>query len=282
MSDLVFVDSSFDKNKTKEYTLSIQVSLDGFSFSILNEHKGCIALNQFIPFKTNSDNNPINSFIEIVRNHELLNLSFKDVSLLWISDKVLLIPSEFFSEDFAYEGFQLSHCLEKNECLEWNELPELKSWIVFSFPKNIKEFVQSHFKNSKLYHHCLPFYKEALNQKIAENHPQVFLNIQNYFFHVIIPDRNGKHFINTFSYSASSDLAYYILNIFKQQKLNNERSRLIIDGLVQEDSNAIILLKKYLGQVEVKILPSEFRIKKSIPHKEYNQFINLLNLSRCE
>ncbi|WP_321322059.1 DUF3822 family protein [Labilibaculum sp.] len=282
MSDLVFVDSSFDKNKTKEYTLSIQVSLDGFSFSILNGNKECIALNQFIPFKTNNENNPINSFIEIVRNHELLNLSFKDVSLLWISDKVLLIPSEFFSEDFAFESFQLSHPLEKNECLKWNELPELKSWIVFSFPNSIKEFIQSHFKKSKLYHHCFPFYKEALNQNIAENHPQVFLNIQNYFFHVIIPDRNGKHFINTFSYSASSDLAYYILNIFKQQKLNNERSRLIIDGLVQEDSNVILLLKKYLGQVEVKILPSEFRINKSIPHKEYNQFINLLNLSRCE
>ncbi|PKQ60407.1 hypothetical protein BZG02_19275 [Labilibaculum filiforme] len=282
MNDLVFVDTSFDKNKTKEYTLSIQVSLDGFSFSILNSHLKCIALNQFIPFKTNSDNNPINSFIEIVRNNELLNLDFKDVSLVWISDKALLIPSEFFSEDFAYESFQLSHHLDKSDCLQWNEITELKAWIVFSFPNNINEFIQSHFKNSILYHHCFPFYKEALNQKIAENHPQVFLNIQNNFFHVIIPDRNGKHFINTFSYSASSDLAYYILNIFKQQKLNNERSKLIIDGLVQEDSQVILLLKKYLGQVEVKLLPSEFRINKSIPHQEYNQFINLLNLSRCE
>ena len=282
MYDLVFVNSSFDKNKTKEYTLSIQVCLDGFSFSIVNENKKCIALNKFIPFKINSDNNPLNSFIEIVRNHELLNLCFKDVFILWISSQVMIIPSEFFSEDFAYESFQLSHNLDKDECLEWNELPELKSWIVFSFPKKSKEFIQSHFGNSKLYHHCLPFYRESLNQKIAENHPQVFMNIQNRFFHVIIPDQNGKHFINTFSYNASSDLAYYILNIFKQQKLNNERSKLIIDGAVQEDSNVILLLKKYLGQIEVKSLPSEFRINNSIPLTEYNQFINLLNLSRCE
>jgi uncharacterized protein DUF3822 len=282
MNDLVFVDSLFDKNKTKEYTLSIQLGLDGFSFSILNENKKCIALNQFIPFKKNSDNIPINSFIEIIRNNELLNLSFKDVFVLWISDKVMLIPSEFFSEDFAYESFQLSHSLDKDECLECNKLPELKSWIVFSFPKTSKEFIQSHFGNSKLYHHCLPFYKESLNQKMAENHPQVFLNIQNRFFHVIIPDRNGKHFINTFPYSTNSDLVYYILNIFKQQKLNNERSKLIIDGAVHEDSNVILLLKKYLGQIEVKLLPSEFRINNSISLTEYNQFINLLNLSRCE
>lgn len=282
MNDLVFVDSTFDKNKTKEYTLSIQLGLDGFSFSILNENKKCIALNKFIPFKKNSDNIPINSFIEIIRNNELLNLNFREVSLLWISDKVLLIPSEFFSEDFAYDSFQLSHSIQKQECLEWNEFPELKSWIVFSFPKNIKEFIQSHFDNSKLYHQCLPFYREALNQKIAENHPQVFLNIQNYFFHVIIPDRNGKHFINTFPYSSSSDLAYYVLNIFKQQKLNNERSKLTIGGAVQEDGKVILLLKKYLGQVEVQSLPSEFRINNSISQKEYNQFINLLNLSRCE
>jgi len=282
MNELVFVDSSFDKNKTKEYTLSIQLGLDGFSFSILNGNKKCIALNQFIPFKKNSNNIPINSFIEIVRNNELLNLSFKKVSLLWISDKLLIIPAEFFSEDFAYESFQLSHSIQKQECLEWNEFPELKSWIVFSFPKNIKEFIQSYFKNCKLYHQCFPFFKEALNQKIAENHPLVFLNIQNYFFHVIIPDRNGKHFINTFSYSSSSDLAYFILNIFKQQKLNNERSKVTVDGAVQEDCNVIRLLKKYLGQVEVKSLPSEFKINNCISQKEYNQFINLLNLSRCE
>ncbi|MBI9059272.1 MAG: DUF3822 family protein [Labilibaculum sp.] len=282
MNDFVFVDTSFDKNKTKEYVLSIQVSLDGFSFTVLNGNKKCIVLNRFSPFLKNGDKNPIASFVELVRNHELLNLDFKQITVLWVSNKILILPEEFFSEEFAFESFQLSHDLKTEDSLLWNKIPELNAWGVFSIPTCITDFIHSHFANVKLYHHSLPFFSLSLKEKLPDGHPQVFLNVQNDFFHVIIPDRKGKHFINTFTYNTDSDLAYYILNIFKQQNLNNERSKLIIDGAVQEESKVVQLLKKYLGQVEVKLLPLEFRINGSIPHKEYNQFINLLNLSKCE
>ncbi|WP_372753186.1 DUF3822 family protein [Labilibaculum sp.] len=282
MDELVFVDSTFDTNKTKEYTLSIQLGLDGFSFSIVNKLKKCIALNRFISFQKSSDNQPLASFTEIVRNNKILNLDFEEILLQWISNKQLIIPSDFFSEDFAYESFQLSHSLAENESLLWNEISELNAWLVFSMPNDIKEFVHSHFSACQLFHHSFPFYRKALSQKPAEVHPPVYVNIQNNFFHVIIPDRNGKHFINTFSYTADSDLAYYILNIYKQQKLNNERSKLIVDGFIQKDSKVILLLKKYLGQVELKTLPLEYQVNNQITPKEYNQFINLLNLSKCE
>jgi hypothetical protein len=282
MDDLVFVDSSFDTNKAKEYTLSIQLGLDGFSFSIVNKIRKCIALNRFISFENSSDDHPLASFTEIVRNSKILNLNFEQVQLQWISNKTIIIPSDFFSRDFAYESFQLSHNMAESESLLWNELTELNAWLVFSMPNDIAEFVHSHFNSCQIFHHSFPFYKDALNQKPEEAHPSVYVNIQNNFFHAILPDRNGKHFINTFSYSTDSDLAYYILNIYKQQKLNNERSKLIVDGAIQENSKVIVLLKKYLGQVELKKLPSEYRINTQISPKEYNQFINLLNLSRCE
>ena len=281
MDDLVFVDTSFDQNKTKEYNLSIQVGLDGFSFSIL-DGKNCLALKRFQNFKQGTDADQMNSFKEILRNNELLNLEFKKVSLLWISNKSVLIPSEFFTEEFAFESFQLCHHLTQEEVLLWNKIDELGSWSVFSIPASLKEFIQSQFSGANIYHHSYPFYRTALQQSGSENHPRVFVNIQKNFFHAIIPDQNKKHFINSFAYKEDSDLAYYILNIFKQQKLNNERSKLIVDGLVQEESKVIQLLKKYLRQVEVQLLPAELRINNGLPHKEYNQFINLLNLSRCE
>lgn len=283
MTDLVFVDPSFDKNKTKEYTLSIQVGLDGFSFSVLDGNKNCIALHRFQSFPKNNDSNtPANLIKETIRNHELLNLSFKEVAILWVSPKSTLIPSEFFSEDFAYESFQLCHKIEETESLHWNELHDLNSWIVFSIPKSLNEFFVAHFTKVKLYHNSYPFFKEALKNPISDNHPSVFVDIQNDFFHAIIPDKTTKHFINTFVFNEETDLAYFILNLFKQQKLNNERSKLILSGMIQEESKLTQLLKKYLGQVEVKLLSAKYRVNNKIPHKEYNQFINLLNLSRCE
>lgn len=282
MDDFVFVDTSFDKNKTKEYILSIQVSLDGFSFSIVDGDKKCLALNRFIPFHKSGDSNPLDSFIEIVRNNSFLNSKFNNVSIIWISKRVMLIPSEFFTDEFAFDSFQLSHQLDQTDCILWNELTSLKSHIVFSFPESIKEFIQTHFENPSFYHHTYPFFHQAIKAKSIESHPQVFVNIQDDFFNVIIPEKNGKHFINTFSYQTDSDLTYFILNIFKQQKLNNERSKLILDGKIEQDSKIVNLLKKYLGKVEVKMLPSHYKVSNKLTHKEYNQYINLLNLSMCE
>ncbi|RUT79640.1 DUF3822 family protein [Ancylomarina longa] len=282
MDDFVFVDSSFDQNKTKEYNLSIQLGLDGFSFSILDSNKNCISLNAYTPFQDKSDSDPINSFKENLRNSTILNLPFQKVSVLWISQESILIPSEFFSPEFAHESYQLCHSLDKSEKLVWNKMKELDSWSVFSIPEAFKDLLESHYSNISLLHHTFPFLNTSLSQSKLENQPNVFVNVQKDFFHLIIPNPNRKHFINNFAYKEDTDLAYYILNIYKQQKLNNEKSKLILDGIIQEDSKVIQLLRKYLGQVEVRNLPSDLRMKDDIPQKEYNQFINLLNLSMCE
>jgi len=282
MDDLVFVESTFDKNKTEEYNLSIRVGSDGFSFSILNVNKKCLALNRFQTFDQNSTTETLNSFKEQIRNNELLNLKYKTVSILWVSNKSVLIPNEFYSEQFAFESFQLCHKLSEKEVIEQTKVSVLDSYCIFSIPIDFKDVLIKQFAEIKFFHHTYPFYTSAIKEEQHDNNPSVFVNIQKSFFHIIIPDRDNKHFINSFSYTEDSDLAYYILNIYKQQKLNNERSKLIVDGLVQEESKSIQLLKKYLAKVEVKLLPTELRIKNAIPHKEYNQYINLINLSRCE
>ncbi|MGQ1909741.1 DUF3822 family protein [Marinifilum sp. RC60d5] len=282
MDDLIFVESTFDKSKTEEYNLSIRVGSDGFSFSILNVNKKCLALKRFKTFSQNSDIELLNSFKEQIRNSELLNLKYKAVSILWISDKSILIPNEFFTKEFAFNSYQICHELRQAETLNWNKIDLLEAYSVFPILVSLKELLHKQFPQAAIYHHTHPFYINAMKESMEDNHPSVFVNIHQDFFHVIIPDQGKKHFINSFSYKEDSDLAYYILNIYKQQKLNNERSKLIVNGLVQEKSKVILLLKKYLADVEVKHLPAELRIKNIIPLEEYNQFINLLNLSECE
>ena len=282
MNDLVFVDSTFDKNKSKEYILSIRVSSDGFSFSILNVEKQCMALERFKAFKKESISDRLNSFKELIRNSELLNLEYNKVFVLWESNQSILIPDEFFSEAFAFESFQLCHSLKQDDILHWNDLNHFNAKNVFVMSEPFKELLMKQFPSVGFFHHSTPFYKKAIQEEISDNHPSVFVNIQKDYFHLIIPDRNKKHFVNSFEYKDDTDLVYYILNVYKQQQLNNERSKLVVDGFAQEESKSIQLLKKYLAIVEIRLLPNHLRIKNEIPIKEYNQYINLLNITECE
>jgi hypothetical protein len=282
MDDLVFVDKVFDLNKTQEYNLSIQICLDGFSFSIHKHNQKCIALSK--PFRwTNKSNGEIlDLFKEQFRQQSLFSQKYNSIHLLWISKKYTIIPNDFFSETIAYEGFQLCYDLNDSDELKWETISNIDSTFVFSIPKDYLKVITNQFPSTKITHQVIPFINKTLQNHTASSHPSVYVNLEQDFFHIIVPDQNQKHFINSFCYQSETDFVYFILNIFKQQKLNNERSKLVLEGFIDPNENLIPLLKKYLNFVEILEIPREFKIKNCINAKEYNHYINLLNLSKCE
>ncbi len=283
MSELSFVDSKFDKNKSKQYDLSIRVSSDGFSFSIFDTNQTCVALKCFSTLNQNSETNELFFFKQVLRNDELLNLHYHKANILWVSKDSVLIPNDFFNEQFAFDAFRLCHQIKQTDELLWNDMNALKAKNVFSMPAEFKDLLTKQFQNSAFYHHSTPFYNKAILHNIPDNHPTVFVNIQKSYFHIAVPDRNQKHFINHFVYKEDVDVVYFILNVYKHQKLNHERSKLVAEGLVQNESKLIRLLQKYLRFVEIEPLPDKLKIRKNIPDQEYNNaFVNLLNVGKCE
>jgi len=282
MDELLFVDSTFEKDNTSRFELSIQLCLDGFSFSILSEDQDCLALFKSKSLNSDSENISIDALKESIRNCEFLNLSYNKVSMLWLTRKASLIPSDLFSEALAIDSFQLCHPLSKDESLLWNELKDLNAYLVYALPSALPDFIESQFPGIKIFHQSFSFYQEALKQTLNSKHPKVHVQIYDHFFDVIIPDKDQKHFINSFTYKDETDMVYFILNIYKQHKLNSEYSQLLLSGKIDEHGKAVQLLKKYIKEIEIENMPGGLLLKNTLPNSEYNQFTKLLNTNRCE
>ena len=282
MDELLFVDSTFEKDNTSRYELSIQLCLDGFSFSILCSKNKCLALFQSKRITSENENNSIEALKNSVRNCEYLNLSYAKVSVLWLTKKASLIPSEFFSEDLAIDSFQLCHPLLKDEIIRWDELKVMNSYLVYSIPSALPEFIESQFAGAKISHQNIHFYQRALKELIDIKHPKVYIQIYDNFFDAFIPGNNQKHVANSFSYKEETDMVYYILNIYKQLKLNTAYSQLFLSGKIDHVSKSYQILKRYIKVITIEGISNEIIRNDRISNSEYNQFTQLLNTSLCE
>ena len=282
MDELLFVDSTFVKDNTSRYKLSIQLCLDGFSFSILNSSNKCLALFQSKKLNSDSENSSIDVLKDKIRNCDYLNLTYKHTSIIWLTKKASLIPSELFSEALAKNSFQLCHSLLKSEIISWNVCPELNAHIVFALPSDLPVFLESQFPESKTSHQTLSFYQRVLNHSINNKHPKVFVEVYDNFFDVFIPDSGQKFFTNNFSFKDETDIVYFILNIYKHQKLNTEYSQLHISGKIDETSKTFQILKRYIKEIRMDNIPSESFSKSNVSNSTYNQFTKLLNPNLCE
>ncbi len=282
MDELLFVDSTFEKDNTSRYKLSIQLCLDGFSFSILSSDNKCLALFQSKRLNSDSENSSIDVLKNSIRNCDYLNLAYDKVSVIWLTKKACLIPSELFSQALATDSFQLCHPLLKSEIINWNVCKELNAHIVFALPSDLPVFLESQFPESETSHQTLSFYQKVLNHSVDNKHPKVFVEIYDNFFDAFIPDSGQKYFTNNFSFKDETDMVYYILNIYKQQKLNTEYSQLHISGKIDESSKAYQILKRYIKDISIEIIPNESISQINVSNSVYNQFTKLLNPSLCE
>ena len=282
MDELLFIDSIFEKDNTSRYKLSIQLCLDGFSFSILSSNNKCLVLYQSKKLISDSEDSSIDVLKDNIRNCDYLNLTYKHISVIWLTKKACLIPSDLFSESLARDSFQLCHPLLKSEIISWNISTKLNAYIVFTLPSDIPAFIESQFSGSEISHQTLSFYQSVLKQNTDNKHPKVFIEVYDNFFDAFIPNSGQKYFTNNFSFKDETDMVYFILNIYKQQKLNTEYSQLHISGKIDEASKAFQTLKRYIKDVSIDTIPSESISKNNVSNSVYNQFTKLLNPNLCE
>ncbi len=77
-------------------------------------------------------------------------------------------------------------------------------------------------------------------------------------------------------------MVYFILNIYKQQKLNTEYSQLHISGKIDETSKAFQTLKRYIKSISLDSVSNESFSKNKASNSVFNQFSKHLNPSLCE
>ncbi len=281
MYEFAFLDETLDINTTQSYHLSIQVSLNGFSFLILDTVR-----NKYVALKNypldKQKGIPEDQLKDIFKKDEFLSRKYKSSSYLFITDKSTLVPSPLFNKEKIKEYLMFNQPLEEHDKIFYNVIKNAGFYTVYSIPVNICEILDKQFPEIKSCHQSVPFIEQILlkNQPGGFDH-STFIHITPGIFDIAVSRSKKLMLYNQFRYRNENDFIYFVLYIFEQLKLNPEKTLLLLSGEITKTSKYYESVKKYIKSIRFEKRDSQFTYSYTFNQIPEHTFIPLLNLYNC-
>lgn len=265
-------DDSFDIEKTKQYSLSIQVSLDGFSFLVVHDSEKRVVACKNTPLKISSEKLLARRLKEWLETEGLLKRPFKSVRVFLFTENFTLVPAEY-SGDKPVENLTsyLFH-QDSNNKLIVNKIDALNAQLIFQIPTDVMEVLNFQFNNKiDIIHPVTSLLTCPVESK--KRNCAVLLTNNKYFY--LIVSRNSKLILaNSFQAEHLNDLVYNVLNTFQQLEIARSETDLYVSGSRYENNEIENLLNPYFENI------SKLKNEELITNPEnINQSILLLPLT---
>jgi hypothetical protein len=273
MHELI-TDKSFELKNTNEYKLSIQVSLDGFSFFVTHKTERQLLALKNTPATISSEKFLARRFAEWASPEEILSKPFSSVTICFVSSKFTLVPNEFHDVERENAIVNLLFDAQVASQVIDNTVDGLNTKLLFSIPVELKNEFDKFFKKYALIHAGTVLTQQT--QQIISNEETdltLFFSPDDRFF-LFIQKENNLVLANSFAYNHPNDVLYFVLSAIKQNNIKPQQCKLLISGQIEKEGEYITLLKNYFAQSYF-LLPD----LKTTPEKlnePLHQFISLL------
>ena len=164
--------NNLDLENLKETHLSIQLSLDGFSFCIINEFSKELFAYATHEFQE-KNNSPI-KHLELVKNlfntqKELLHQNYKSVSVVHYNNLVAQVPKPFFDKNYLASYLQQSIKILDNDFIAYDEISNTDIVNVYVPFVNINNFFIDTFGSFEFKHNSTVLIEELLRKHKNED-----------------------------------------------------------------------------------------------------------------
>ena len=269
---------TFDYNKSEQYTLSIRLSTDGFSFSIYDPiHKNVLYHRNYPVNSQRSMAANVKSFLAAI---EEMKNTYKNIYILTHSDRYTIIPLEFFEDDMMEDIFYQNIKSKMNEVILCNILGKSNSVVIFSFDKLAHVFLSEQFPKAKFFSSISPQIEYLTIKNKCGNNRKLYLNIHTSNIDII--GFNDKHLLiaNSYNINNDNDIVYFTLNIWQQLGYNQEDDELFVYGLQYTREKVIPEISKYIRNIFSINLQAELNVTATAENK--NIPFDVQSLILCE
>jgi len=273
--DYSFIRENFDINSISKSILSIQVSLDGFSFVISpseNQQKpDYIYINRL-------DSNSGNLFYALSSFTGFDSREFYAIRIIVHISTFALVPEEFFDLKDMKAYLSLNHLPRINRKNLSNNISSAGAISVFSMEEDLHKLLKNKFPGADFCHSSLPLCTMALNKKVDACFIQVYEKSMEL---AIVKNQKLVHY-NIYDLQGENDIVYFILNAYKSADLNMLTSPLFIAGVLPKKSETVSIAKKYIK--DIRFYMSDYVILSDEGEFQYpsHYFLNHREILNCE
>ncbi|HMC01297.1 MAG TPA: DUF3822 family protein [Flavobacteriaceae bacterium] len=251
--------------------LSIQVSLNGLSFCVLDESTNSITHLEQIGFnKKLTPFELLDSIKNIFKNHKVLKNTFNTVNVIYVNELSALVPKPLFDEDHMADYLKFNSKILKSDFIAFDDIAANDSVNVYVPYVNINNFIYEKFGAFSYKHFSTILIENILKIEKNTAKPKMYISISKVHFEIIVVQKGKLLFYNMFDYSSKEDFIYYILFTIEQLKLNPETIEVFLLGDINQEHELFKIAYKYIRFVDFGNVQSNYSFSGDISNNHSN------------
>ena len=269
---------SVNLNKNDNH-LSIQISLDGFSFCIIDKNTNGVTLIKNIPFKKSSTTpeKHLKNVEQVFQEEDILNKKYDSLNITHVNDLSSLVPKPLFDPEHINRYIKYSSKTYSNDYIVYDELENHDIINVYIPFVNINNLLLEKYGNFEYKHFSTILVDNLLNIYKYSERPHVFVDLQSTHFEIIVIANNKLMLYNSFKYQTKEDFVYYILFTAEQLKINPEKFELVLSGIIKKNDDFYNIAYDYVRNISLLENRSKYTFNDKYNEETKRQFFTLLN-----
>ncbi len=277
---LELFDETLDINSTEHYELSVQVSSDELSFSLLDTLR-----NKFVLLRSyEPENNGVfepNRLREIILKDDFLSRHFRKTNIVAPSYKFTMVPAPLYDESKKEQYMGFNHVIDGGEILFTNKFIEPESYLIFSLRDQFVELLNYTFQGTNVMHQLKPLFHNSYLSRRSSGSNYIHLHLEKEFMNLIVFGQNSLQFCNAFHYKTLSDIQYYILYVLKRLGISQDETVLFSGRTILQEGR-FADLRDNLRNLEPAEPRGNFTFSYVFNDIDLHRFLNIFSSVNCE
>ena len=243
--------SKVDYLNLQENHLSIQLSLDGFSFCVYNSVQNEIGAFAVYEFESTAATpfNHLELVEQVFEKELLLQVKYENVIVIHCNNLVTQVPKPFFNKNNLANYLQNTVKILENDFITFDEISNSEIVNIYIPFVNINNFLLDKYGTFEYKHSSTILIEHILNSFKNAEGDFCFINVSNNSFEIVVLKNKTFELFNSFTFNTKEDFIYYILFTVEQLKLNPEEFKLIFSGEIEKESELYSIAYQYIRNV---------------------------------
>ena len=241
--------TNIDFSKSEQYTLSIRLSADGFSFSIhhpLNEGELFCA-----DFPVDVSYSLTANIRKMIQAIEELKHPYGQTNILIDTPRFTPIPFDLYEDDHAEDFFYHNFQRTENEIVLCNVLGKSNVTLLFGMDKHAHLLLNEHFPQARIFACISPLTEYFAKESRECSTRRLFAHFRKSRMEIFAFDKGKLLLTNTFNCKQTPDQVYYLLYTWQQLGFNQEKDQLWLAGKLESQEVLLTELNKFLRHVSL-------------------------------
>lgn len=271
--------SSAEYNKPEENHLSIQISLDGFSFCAINKISKSVEILSHTPFSFSSNipHKHLENVREVFENEPVLQNKFSSVSVTHVNGLASIVPKALFDENSLPQYLKYNLKIFKNDYITFDQIPNHELVNIYIPFVNINNYLFDKFGEFEFKHSSTVLLQSLLDVYRYSEKPHFFVYVRETHFDLVAIANNQLQLFNSFTCENKADFIYYILFTAEQLNFNPEYFELVLVGNVIKNDALYEMAYQYIRNVTLIESRSNLLLNDSFTDDIQRQFYVLLH-----